>query len=133
MTEQIFTAEQPSIPGSTPSTDRSWQDELTDSAISYAIFGHMTADQATEILSRPIHERTFMADRLEDLCDQDTRLNERHLLWMSSILRRAELSVHATQIFTDTVSVRPVMNFKQGLSERANSGGRHSSPDTSGW
>jgi len=130
MTEQECTTERFDLHADDSS---SWQDQLTDNAIAYAIQGYMPREEATGLLNRPLEERAFMAERLEDLCDQDIRLNSGHLRWMSSVLRREELTVHAVRIFTDTVALMPGRDFKQGLSSRAYSGGRHSSPFTSGW
>ncbi|MBP7807514.1 hypothetical protein KA047_03395 [Candidatus Saccharibacteria bacterium] len=106
---------------------------LTDAAIAYAINGFATEEGAKIMLSLPVQERAFLADRLIDLTDQETRLTGEHLGWMSRILRRAELTEHARQIFIDTVTIVPERHEKQGLSERAFTHGRHSSSSTYGW
>lgn len=108
-------------------------DRLTDTAIAYAINGFATEEDAKNMLSLPVQERAFLADRLVDLADQETRLSGEHLGWMSRILRRAEITEHASQIFIDTVAIVPERNYKQGLSTRAFTHGRHSSPNTHGW
>ncbi len=103
---------------------------LANVAIGYAIHGYATEEDAETMLSLPLQERTFLADCLVDLTDQETRLSGEHLDWMSRMLRRVEITEHASRIFIDTVTIVPERHARQGLSERAFTHGRHSSPYT---
>lgn len=110
------------------------RNHYADHLLGFVIDGWLTEQSAKELTQLSYEDRQLLSTQIQEISESDTSSGEQQRAeWVAGILARDVLSETARTVFVETASLRPQRGRKQGLSTRAWSGGRHSSPETSDW